>query len=658
MMTDEAVMKERFEQWMEQHKRRYWTKKQKAMRYKNFKISAGWADKFGDGNPSGFADWTEDECARKALSHWCVFNSRYCQQVAETWESEFRKAPCDRRKSLLYLANDIMQNTRKDSDGGYIAEFMRVIPDALNEVYDTGDDSGRMAVKRLVDTPCGVEKRDHDSLGEPTMSDEQSKLPEAEESGRLTQEALDCDLAEFTRLHSPRRTRMEQRSSHTGAATGLPACMACWHDGGNHMALFYSDNGALAGLPNREDIIACVYPTPPPYLPGLGTHDHCNSGPVVIAFSCSRVVVPPRMRRPMAWPSWRPHLNSAVAIWEDRKIFDSQEQSVKNGYLRRLKDLRNKLEKSEELLEKVVFNYKHVLNATKDEDNLLQKCKASIGIFDNLNAAYENNSYLDNSSGSRFVEELQEQRSIIRNSIEKLKVSQSLRNALISHLKEALYDQEISNVCSIMTQEAQERYKKANEICQNLGIDVEEHQPTDQGLKRSTFSETFVKCFTHSDVGKRQKVENGTCISQPQSQPPSPPPPPPPFPHPDTLQQPPPPPVYPYSPEPPLAPPPTSAAHNIIPPPPLAPVPHYIISPISPITGPFVPFPVGPAGGLVTGMPYGNFSSYPPAVNFPMANMPPRFPSAPNPPPAFRGSQGMFYGPPPYPTALPPMYRG
>ncbi|TVU49269.1 hypothetical protein EJB05_00573, partial [Eragrostis curvula] len=100
--------------------------------------------------------------SQATLSHWCVFNSRYCQQVVETWESEFRKAPCDRRKSLLYLANDIMQNTRKDSDGGYIAEFMRVIPDVLNEV----------------DTPCGVEKRDHDSLGEPTMSDEQSKLPE------------------------------------------------------------------------------------------------------------------------------------------------------------------------------------------------------------------------------------------------------------------------------------------------------------------------------------------------------------------------------------------------------------------------------------------------------------------------------------------------
>ncbi|TVU34601.1 hypothetical protein EJB05_16438, partial [Eragrostis curvula] len=129
-----------------------------------------------------------------------------------------------------------------------------------------------------------------------------------------------------------------------------------------------------------------------------------------------------------------------VGIWEDRKIFDSHEQSVKDGYLRRLKDIRKQIE----LLEKVVSHYKHVLNATIDEDDLLKKCKASIGNFDNLNKAYENNPYLAaGCSGSTFVEELQEQCSIIRNSIEKLQVSESLRTTLISHLKEAIYHQEL-----------------------------------------------------------------------------------------------------------------------------------------------------------------------------------------------------------------------
>jgi regulator of Ty1 transposition protein 103 len=51
--------------------------------------------------------------------------------------------------SLLYLANDIMQNSRKEGNG-YIAEFMRVIPAALNGVLTVRDDFGRNVPKRLV----------------------------------------------------------------------------------------------------------------------------------------------------------------------------------------------------------------------------------------------------------------------------------------------------------------------------------------------------------------------------------------------------------------------------------------------------------------------------------------------------------------------------
>jgi regulator of Ty1 transposition protein 103 len=83
------------------------------------------------------------------LSHWCVFHHRYCRQVVQTWDDEFRSANCEKRVSLLYLANDIMQNSRKEGNG-FIAEFMRIIPAALNEVFTNGDDFGRNVVKRLV----------------------------------------------------------------------------------------------------------------------------------------------------------------------------------------------------------------------------------------------------------------------------------------------------------------------------------------------------------------------------------------------------------------------------------------------------------------------------------------------------------------------------
>jgi hypothetical protein len=45
-------------------------------------------------------------------------------------------------------------------------------------------------------------------------------------------------------------------------------------------------------------------------------------------------------------------------------------------------------------MEKVISSYKHMLNAPVDEDTVMRKCQSALSIFDNLNKAYENNSYL------------------------------------------------------------------------------------------------------------------------------------------------------------------------------------------------------------------------------------------------------------------------
>ncbi|KAG2593975.1 protein diaphanous homolog 1-like isoform X4 [Panicum virgatum] len=496
----------------------------------------------------------------ETLSHWCVFHHRYCRQVVETWDYEFRVASSERRLSLLYLANDIMQNSRKEGNG-YITEFMRVIPAALNEVLTIRDDLGRNVVKRLID------------------------------------------------------------------------------------------------------------------------------------------------------------------IWEDRKIFDTQGQSLKDDFFRRLKDIRNKLKNpAGELLEKVVSSYKLVLNAPMDEDTLMRKCQAAIINFDELN----NNSFLGSSNQSG-VEELQQQHSILRNFIEQLKVSESLRVTLIHHLKEAMNEQELKvEQVRGQLQAAQSRYKKAGELCRGLGIDMERHQPSNQGLKsclsetpasiapdsantksllrgqssavlysqegngaghnavasnvltklsvgavsekisdsvlpsRANGGNTAVKIDEHSSGNKRQKQEDDTHISQPQSESP---PPPPPFPHPDAFQPPPPPeyppspepsppfqpppPEYPPSPEPSPPPPPTSMPPHIIPPPPPATMPPQMISALPPTAGTFVPFPAGPPGPMYATFPFT------PVVNFPM-NIPPGFQSPATPPPAFQGLSGTFYGPATFPTAPPP----
>lgn len=447
----------------------------------------------------------------ETLSHWCIFHHRCCQEVVDIWNRDFHSAPQERKISLLYLANDIMQNSKKDGMR-YIHEFLKVIAAALDDLFTNGDDFGRNVVKRLVD------------------------------------------------------------------------------------------------------------------------------------------------------------------IWEDRKLFGTQGQLLKEEYTRKFKELKSK-KPGGELVEKVISSYKHMLRAPVDEAKLMRECNSALSFVDNLNKEY-GNSYLGSSNGYSFVEELKEQHSILRNTIERFKMSESLRATLVSDLKEALHEQEFkTELVRHQLRAAQVRYKKADDLCQKLGIDVPRHEPSN-GAENSSLSEvpatfppvsanansvekgrsTAVLYSREGDGGehetlnggfssratrdnfeqkieghplgtKRQKIGNGISVPQPQS-----PPPPPPLPYPDTFEQPPPPPQYPPSPE--SSPPPLPPSM----PPPIPPPP-------PPITDAFMPVPAVPMGGMTY------FPPFPPTVNYPMVNMPPPFPGAPNPPhPGFHVFGGPFYGPP-FPSA-------
>ncbi|URE38886.1 hypothetical protein MUK42_37640, partial [Musa troglodytarum] len=84
-----------------------------------------------------------------ALSHWCIFHRNKAKQVVETWQRQFYCAPRDQRICFLYLANDILQNSRRKGLE-FINEFWKVLPGALNDVFNNGGEFGRNTVIRLV----------------------------------------------------------------------------------------------------------------------------------------------------------------------------------------------------------------------------------------------------------------------------------------------------------------------------------------------------------------------------------------------------------------------------------------------------------------------------------------------------------------------------
>jgi regulator of Ty1 transposition protein 103 len=87
----------------------------------------------------------------QTLSHWVMYHRKQYKQAIEIWHREFFKAPRERLMPLLYLANDIMQNSRKKG-AEFCMGFSKVIPAAIQHVYTKeADEPTRKAIMRLLD---------------------------------------------------------------------------------------------------------------------------------------------------------------------------------------------------------------------------------------------------------------------------------------------------------------------------------------------------------------------------------------------------------------------------------------------------------------------------------------------------------------------------
>ncbi|CAK0785770.1 hypothetical protein CVIRNUC_008981 [Coccomyxa viridis] len=86
----------------------------------------------------------------ESLSNWCTFYRKDAKKVVKLWENEFARAPdIDRQITLLYLANDILQNSRRKGPE-FVNEFYHVMPRPISHLLKHGDSKVQQKVDRLV----------------------------------------------------------------------------------------------------------------------------------------------------------------------------------------------------------------------------------------------------------------------------------------------------------------------------------------------------------------------------------------------------------------------------------------------------------------------------------------------------------------------------
>lgn len=86
----------------------------------------------------------------ETLSHWCIFHRSKAELVVTTWDKQFHCSEMAQKVPLLYLANDILQNSKRKGNE-FVTEFWKVLPAALKNLIEKGDDHAKNVISRLVD---------------------------------------------------------------------------------------------------------------------------------------------------------------------------------------------------------------------------------------------------------------------------------------------------------------------------------------------------------------------------------------------------------------------------------------------------------------------------------------------------------------------------
>ena len=72
-------------------------------------------------------------CTVPALTHWVIFHKRHCNAIVDVWYRALVEAPPERKLSFVYLANDIVQTSRKSSPE-FERAFEPVVADACAHI--------------------------------------------------------------------------------------------------------------------------------------------------------------------------------------------------------------------------------------------------------------------------------------------------------------------------------------------------------------------------------------------------------------------------------------------------------------------------------------------------------------------------------------------
>ncbi|XP_078508246.1 regulation of nuclear pre-mRNA domain-containing protein 1B isoform X3 [Lissotriton helveticus] len=85
----------------------------------------------------------------QTLSLWLIHHRKHAGPIVTVWHRELRKAKSSRKLTFLYLANDVIQNSKRKGPE-FTREFEMVLVDAVSHVSREADEGYKKPLERLL----------------------------------------------------------------------------------------------------------------------------------------------------------------------------------------------------------------------------------------------------------------------------------------------------------------------------------------------------------------------------------------------------------------------------------------------------------------------------------------------------------------------------
>ncbi|XP_059163507.1 regulation of nuclear pre-mRNA domain-containing protein 1B-like isoform X2 [Physella acuta] len=105
---------------------------------------------FSDSNlAKKFSELNNTQQSIQTLSLWLIHHKKHSKTIVQIWYRELEKAKPSKRLTFVYLANDVIQNSKRKGPE-FTKDFAHILPDAFTQAAKEADDKMKASLVRVI----------------------------------------------------------------------------------------------------------------------------------------------------------------------------------------------------------------------------------------------------------------------------------------------------------------------------------------------------------------------------------------------------------------------------------------------------------------------------------------------------------------------------